>query len=201
MTSNEAKTIILVPQKPDKVALRTSSETVLYMPIASTKTPGIVRIGKGLKVDAEGLLSLDEIESSDIKIAINGDVVTPDENRIVNIDLSEYATEQMLSDVMATVTDLTPLVMRSLKIPISAPADTRIVAIDDTNSQVLLRIGEGLTLENGTLKSFGGGTGGGTIVIENGIALETWNADKKADKTYVDTSIANSITNVLNTEV
>lgn len=45
---------------------------------------------------------------------------------------------------------------RSLLTPVSAPADTKIVAVDNTNSQKMLTIGNGLSVENGSLKASGG---------------------------------------------
>ena len=47
-------------------------------------------------------------------------------------------------------------VNRSLLTPVSAPADTKIVAVDNTNSQKMLTIGDGLSVENDTLKTSGG---------------------------------------------
>ncbi len=41
----------------------------------------------------------------------------------------------------------------SLSTPVSAPADTKIVAVDNTNSQKMLTIGDGLSIENDTLKA------------------------------------------------
>lgn len=45
---------------------------------------------------------------------------------------------------------------RSLKTPMSTPSATEIVAVDNTNAQTMLSIGDGLIVENGTLKSTGG---------------------------------------------
>lgn len=44
-------------------------------------------------------------------------------------------------------------VNHSLTTPVSAPADTKIVAVDNTNSQKMLTIGNGLSIENDTLKA------------------------------------------------
>ena len=43
--------------------------------------------------------------------------------------------------------------------PTTAPSATQIVAVDNTNTQTMLNIGDGLRLENGSLKASGGGTG------------------------------------------
>lgn len=43
--------------------------------------------------------------------------------------------------------------------PTTAPSATQIVAVDNTNTQTMLNIGDGLSVENGSLKASGGGTG------------------------------------------
>ena len=45
---------------------------------------------------------------------------------------------------------------RSLSVPVSAPAETKVVAVDTTNNQKMLTIGDGLSIENDTLKASGG---------------------------------------------
>jgi hypothetical protein len=85
----------------------------------------------------------------------------------VKIDLSDYATlEQLnaLSDrvevVEENLTQITPDVARALKTPMSAPITTKLVAVDTTNSQEMVTIGNNLILENGILSATGGGSGG-----------------------------------------
>lgn len=67
-----------------------------------------------------------------------------------------------LTEVETTLTEITPDVMRALKTPISAPNETKLVAVDNTNSQEMIGIGTGLIIENNTLKSTGG-----TEIIDN----------------------------------
>lgn len=67
-----------------------------------------------------------------------------------------------ISSIETTLTEITPDVMRALKTPISAPNETKIVAVDNTNSQEMIGIGAGLVIENNTLKSTGG-----TEIIDN----------------------------------
>ena len=52
-------------------------------------------------------------------------------------------------------------IARALKTPIATPTTTKLVAVDNTNSQEMISIGENLTLENGVLNATGGGSGGG----------------------------------------
>ena len=46
---------------------------------------------------------------------------------------------------------------RSLVTPMSRPSATELVAVDNTNSQKMIEIGDGLSLDNGVLKATGGG--------------------------------------------
>ena len=43
--------------------------------------------------------------------------------------------------------------------PTTTPSATQLVAVDNTNTQTMLNIGDGLSVENGSLKASGGGTG------------------------------------------
>jgi hypothetical protein len=49
--------------------------------------------------------------------------------------------------------DLTSKISKSLTVPMDAPSSTELVAVDSTNSQTMVEIGEGLRLENGVLSA------------------------------------------------
>ena len=53
--------------------------------------------------------------------------------------------------------DIAAKLGRVLVTPMSAPASTSIVAVDNTNAQTMLTVGDGLTIEGGALKATGGG--------------------------------------------
>lgn len=59
---------------------------------------------------------------------------------------------------------------KALVKPDSAPAATSLVAINNSNTQAMLTVGDGLSVENGALKATGGsgGIGGGFSLIFNG---------------------------------
>lgn len=63
--------------------------------------------------------------------------------------------------------EITNKIQKSLIVPMSAPSTTELVAIDDGNSQTMVEIGDGLSLENGVLKATGGGgsEGGSGVVL------------------------------------
>lgn len=58
-------------------------------------------------------------------------------------------------------------IMKALTTPTIAPSETELVAIDDGNSQVLLKIGDGLVIEDGELKSTVAGFDGDFNSLKN----------------------------------
>jgi hypothetical protein len=90
-------------------------------------------------------------------------------NQIANVDTPENLVEvikgsnQIVVDVAEDNKSLeihldaetTADISRSLKTPVSAPPTTKLVAVDTTNSQEMLTLGTGLSIENGTLNANG----------------------------------------------
>lgn len=87
--AKQQPTIVMVPAKAVKQDLKTETNTIVYMPLASRENPGVVQIGEGLNIDANGLLTLDKDEITILQIAKNGVIIPPDENKIVNIELNK----------------------------------------------------------------------------------------------------------------
>ena len=56
--------------------------------------------------------------------------------------------------------DIAAKLGRVLVTPMSAPASVSLVAVDTSNAQAMLTVGDGLTVEGGALKATGGGGGG-----------------------------------------
>lgn len=118
----------------------------------------------------------EDIESIDTNVTSNTNSINDINTRLDNLDLT-YATDQdiqnlqsqintnqsdlnstnsRVSTLESTVTQLTPQVAKSLKTPMSAPASTELVAVDETNGQAMIAIGDGLVIEDDTLKLSGG---------------------------------------------
>lgn len=97
----------MVPRKAVKQDLKTETNTIVYMPLATEYNHGVVKIGEGLVIDNEGLLSFDRGEVTILKIAKNGVVIQPDENKLVNIML--YKSDVGLSEVDNTSDENKPL--------------------------------------------------------------------------------------------
>lgn len=83
------QTVIMVPAKAVRQDLITETNNIVYMPLATTENPGVVKIGSGLDIDAEGVLSFDQNEITILQIAKNGVIIPPDENKIVDIILDK----------------------------------------------------------------------------------------------------------------
>lgn len=66
-----------------------------------------------------------------------------------------------IGEVVEQVSELNQEIAKALKTPMAAPAATKLVAVDTSNDQALVSIGEGLTLENNTLSASGGSGGSG----------------------------------------
>ena len=82
-------TVVMVPRKAVKQDLITETNTIVYMPLATTQNPGVVQIGEGLTIDVNGVLSFDKNEITISQIAKNGEILVPDEHKVVNIVLNK----------------------------------------------------------------------------------------------------------------
>ena len=61
-----------------------------------------------------------------------------------------------MQEVCDKIADATAAINNSLQKPTTAPSATQIVAVDNTNAQTMLNLGDGLSVENGSLKASGG---------------------------------------------
>ena len=64
-----------------------------------------------------------------------------------------------MQEVCDQIADATTEINNSLQKPTTTPSATQLVAVDNTNTQTMLNIGDGLSVENGSLKASSGGTG------------------------------------------
>ena len=79
---------VLVPVTAVQPDLVTQTDVVVYVPLASKNAHGIVKIGEGLNITPDGLLSFDRSEVTIKEIALNGNLLVP-VNKRVNIILSK----------------------------------------------------------------------------------------------------------------
>ena len=78
------ETIVTIPIQPVPV-IETAKLGVLYhAPLATTLTPGIVQIGEGLLVSA-GVVSVNSDIIKIEQISLNGNIIAPDSDKIVNL--------------------------------------------------------------------------------------------------------------------
>ena len=78
---------VLVPVTAVQPDLVTQTDVVVYVPLASKNAHGIVKIGEGLHITPNGLLSFDRSEVTIKELALNGTLLVPDGNKRVNIVL------------------------------------------------------------------------------------------------------------------
>lgn len=63
--------------------------------------------------------------------------------------------------------DVTNKISKSLVVPMDAPVNTELVAIDDGNSQTMISVGSGLRIDNGVLVATGGSEGSDVYVVDS----------------------------------
>ena len=79
---------ILVPVTTVQPDLVTQTDVVVYVPLASKTSPGIVQIGEGLNID-NGIISVIPVDVPIKSISKNGTLIIPNENKNVNIILNK----------------------------------------------------------------------------------------------------------------
>ena len=79
---------LMVPVKPVKADLLTELNQTIYVPLATKNTYGSVKIGDGLNID-NGIISFDESEVTILSISLNGEILSIDNDKNVNIALSK----------------------------------------------------------------------------------------------------------------
>ena len=95
-----------------------------------------------------------------------GDINLSNTKYELHIDTATVATKHDVEQIEEELTPINSKLARALLTPMSAPIEDVIVGIDTANGQQNITIGEGLTLENGELKTTGGG-GGGASYLHN----------------------------------
>ena len=97
-----------------------------------------------------------------------------------------------MQEVCDQIADATTAINNSLQKPEIAPSATQIVTVDNTNTQTMLNIGDGLSVENGSLKA-SGGTGGKKLYNHQIIAnsLPYLNIITSSNEIFTTSSLAN----------
>lgn len=82
-------------------------------------------------------------------IEVGGQTITYDESMV-------YITPKALPTDYYTKSEVEEKLSQTISKPLIAPTATELVAVDNTNSQTMLAIGDGLSIEDGILKASGG---------------------------------------------
>ena len=86
--TNDTEVTGVINAKQNMQAVVDRGVTV-FVPIASTTNLGIVQVGSGLNITEAGLLSVDSDIIKIEQIKLNGTLLQPDEDKIVNINLTK----------------------------------------------------------------------------------------------------------------
>lgn len=86
--TNDTEVTGVINAKQNMQAVVDRGVTV-FVPIASTTNLGIVQVGSGLNITEEGLLSVDSDIIHIEQIKLNGTLLQPDADKIVNINLTK----------------------------------------------------------------------------------------------------------------
>lgn len=100
--------VILIPVTAVQPDLVTQTDQVIYVPLASKQAHGIVKIGDGLIINQGGLLSFDRSEIKINEIVVNGEVIEPDENKIINLEsiVKQEALDELDLKITNHINDL-----------------------------------------------------------------------------------------------
>ena len=142
-----------------KKTLATKSEVATKQDII-TDSADIVKQGTGLvfsnSAEAQIASMLADIEDTKTAIATK-------QNNIV--DSEEIVKHTGEADKLFLNNNISNTINNSLQKPTTAPTATELVGVDTNKAQVNIGIGEGLNIENGTLKATGGGGGSAGVFV------------------------------------
>jgi hypothetical protein len=106
-------------------------------------------------VELESRLQYNELKTNGT-IVIDGQTITYDANTVYVIPSGNL--EGRVAILEGTVTELSQDVAMALKVPVSTLPATELVGVDNTKSQVMIELGQGLTLQNNVLSANNSGT-------------------------------------------
>ena len=117
-------------------------------------------------------------------------IISDTETVVVSLDESGTKLELQLS--AETLNKL----MKALVTPMNAPSGVEIVAVDETNSQVMLTLGEGLYVADGQLKITGGGSSAGTTNYQDLDNKPILNSNNSTSQTPSSNEVLNGTINL-----
>lgn len=88
--------VILVPVTTVRPDLITQTDHIVYVPLASKTSHGIIKVGEGLNITQDGILSFDRSEVTIKKVSLNGTEILPvDKNVNIVIDKTAVGLENV----------------------------------------------------------------------------------------------------------
>lgn len=110
----------------------------------------------GATIESSGTVSYDDGTSESINVSREIPIVSSDEIVFDATEDNAHVSAHLQNDISSRI-------QKSLITPMTAPSDTKLVAIDTSNAQTNISVGDGLSIENGTLKASGGSGGSGDL--------------------------------------
>lgn len=187
--------------------------------VATMQHKGSTRTGVVYVDDNVQLGSVDNQGTSFRGVTHNPSTMTTNVTGALNYNGKEVATTDQLGQVNATTlsglvadsdtivhsisgnkvqfnldAEIQSQISKSLVAPMSRPSATELVAVDNTNSQTMIEIGDGLSLENGTLKATGSASGNFVTTDTTQIITANKQFTKGLEATYTETQNDGSTT-------
>lgn len=122
---------------------------------------GINITDKTISADTNVLATKEDIPTGETDITFNGTPTTTSED-LSNVVIGD---KTYLVPSNTEVNAMKVTINNSLQLPETAPTSTELVGIDTNKAQVNISVGDGLSIENGTLKATGGGGGGSGVFV------------------------------------
>ena len=177
--------VTVIPKKPARQTLLTSAENIVYMPLASRYSHGIVKIGDGLNVTADGLLSVDF--NSDWHTTVKADV----DQLKMDLDALEVAVDETamdVSDIDARLTDVET--GKTLISVYQTKRDTGLVTVDKTVVGGINELKAQTQLNAGEIK---------TVTTDIDAIRKTYATTKYVDNLYAKVAMGGSLSYVFET--
>lgn len=115
----------------------------------------------GATIESSGTVTYDDGSSDSISVSREIPIVSSDEIVFDATEDNAHVSAHLNNEISSRI-------QKSLITPMSAPSDTKLVAIDTSNAQTNISVGDGLSIENGTLKASGGSGGSGFELLWEG---------------------------------
>lgn len=104
--------------------------------------------------------------------------------KIKEVDGKVGLVKDDILEVNSDISEINQQMAKTLKTPLQRPDDTELVAVDSTNSQSMIKVGDGLEIKNGFLNALATGDTPNYNYIPNPIEFEFFNGSETDNPWY-----------------